>query len=842
VRQKTWHLLTPKEAIEILETSPEGLSDDEAKARLEKYGYNVIAEAKRITPLRIFLAQFKNVLIILLIFASLLCLAIGEAVDAAMVVAIVFLSALLGFYQEYKAERTLEALKELSAPKARVLRNGRIVEINASEVVPGDVLLVEAGDRIAADARIVESVSLTVNEAVLTGESEPVEKTVEVVEAKTLPEMKNIVFAGTSAFFGRGKAVVFATRNQTELGKIAEMLKGVDEEETPLQRNLRSVAKVLAYAAVLVCALVIVLGLFRGYRVVEMAIWGISLAVAAVPEALPAVVTICLSAGVWRMARRNVIIRKLHAVETLSSVSVVCTDKTGTLTEGKMKAVEVLFDGRTYPIAPNTKSKTFEMLMLAVALCNNNASPTEKALLETARTVVKTEYKRISEIPFSSERKLMTTVNDFDGRTLAFTKGAPEVVLNACSRMMVDGKIVELDGSRREEIRKAVESMASRALRVIAAAYGEEAERNMVFLGLVGIIDPPRAEVEKAIGIASKAGIRTVMVTGDNPLTARAIAEKLGIAGKVLTGEELNRMSDEELAEIVEDVAIYARVSPAHKLKIVNAWKYKGHVVAMTGDGVNDAPALKAADVGIAMGSGTEVAKEASDMVIADNNYASIVAGIEEGRGIYLNIKKFLTSILSSNAPEVGIMLVALALAMPIPLLPVQILWVNLITDGIPAIALSIDPKPPDLMKRKPRRLDESIFTPGVKAFVLGVAFFITAVTLGVFRSFEEVLKAQTVAFTLLVFLELFNTLNARALNRSLAEVGLFKNGVLIASIPLLILLQFAVVQVELFRTAFHTTALSTYEWVILLLISATIIPAVEVGRIVVRLKLSPGS
>lgn len=829
--------------MELLKTSPEGLSDEEARARLEEYGYNVISEAKRVTALRIFIAQFKNVLIVLLIFASLLSLAIGELIDAAMIVAIVVLSALLGFYQEYKAERTLEALKELSAPKAKVLRDGRVVEINASEVVPGDILVVEAGDRIAADARVIESVSLTVDEAVLTGESEPVEKTAEVVEVGTLPEMKNIIFAGTICVFGRGKAVVFATGNQTEFGKIAEMLKGVEEEETPLQRNLRNVAKVLAYAAVLVCVLVIALGLLRGYKAVEMAIWGISLAVAAVPEALPAVVTICLSAGVWKMAKRNVIVRKLHAVETLSSVSVICTDKTGTLTEGKMRAVEVFFDGRTHPISPNTKSKTFEMLMLAISLCNNNASPTEKALLEAARTVVKAEYRRISEIPFSSERKMMTTINDVDGRRLAFTKGAPEVVLNICSRIMVDGKVVELDESRREEIRKAVESMASLALRVIAAAYGEEAEKNMIFLGLVGLIDPPRPEVKEAIENASRAGIRTVVVTGDNPITAKAIAEKLGISGRVLTGEVLSRMSDEELAEIVEDIAIYARVSPGHKLKIVNAWKQRGYVVAMTGDGVNDAPALKAADVGIAMGSGTEVAKEASDIVLVDNNYASIIAAVEEGRGIYLNIKKFLTSILSSNAPEVGIMLIALALAMPIPLLPVQILWINLITDGIPAIALSIDPKPSDLMRRKPRRIGESIFTPEVKALILGVTVFITAVTLGVFRSFEDVLKAQTVAFTLLVFLELFNTLNARALDRSLLEVGLLKNKVLAASIPLLILLQFAVVQVESLRTAFHTTALSVHEWAILLLISATIVPAVEAGRIVAKfIKLSPGS
>ena len=713
VNRVDWHALTVDEVLNILKTKPQGLDEDEAERRLALYGPNELRREKGRSRLIIFLNQFKNVLILILLIATGLSIVIGEILDAALIITIVIVSAVLGAFQEYRAERALEALRKLTAPEATVIRSGVEKRVLAREIVPGDILVLMAGDRVPADARVFESHELKLDESSLTGESTTVTKIVDPLpEDVSLADRLNMVYAGTVVVYGKGKAVVVATGMNTEMGKIAEMVQEVEKEKTPLEKRTDQIGKILAYLCLSVAILVAGIGFFVWhYDLLTMAIWAVSLAIAAVPEALPAVVTGALAIGMYAMARKNAIVRKLPAVETLGCTTIICSDKTGTMTKGEMTVRKIFlkkfedelidvtgagyepkgeFRVRGNPVNP-LELKEMNLLLLGCLLCNDarlekiedrwivRGDPTEGALKVLSRKAgltdeIESSYPRIDEVPFSSERKRMTTFHKAeDGKIIAFMKGAPEVILSRCSTLMVDGRIIELSEDDVKKILQMNDEMASKALRNLALAYkvfeeipervDESIERGFIFLGIVGMIDPPRPEVKEALELCRRAGIKVVMITGDHKLTALAIAKELKIfrdGDIALTGKELASMSDEELEEIVERVTVYARVSPRDKMKIVKALKKRGHVVAMTGDGVNDAPALKSADIGVAMGiTGTEVAKEASDMVLSDDNFATIVSAVEEGRRIYDDIKKYLFYLLGCNISEILIPLFA---------------------------------------------------------------------------------------------------------------------------------------------------------------------------------------
>jgi P-type Ca2+ transporter type 2C len=749
---------------------------------------------------------------------------LGHGIESIVIAIIVLFAVVLGFVQEYRAERAIDALRHMAAPTATVVRDGVEVEIPGRDLVPGDVILLHTGDRIPADGRLLESVNLQVDEAALTGESAPLAKEIHVLEDPALPvgDRSNMVHAGTAATYGRGRALVVATGMQTEFGGIARLLQTVETARTPLQRNLDRVGGVLARIALVVVVLIVAAGLLRGQPPMEMLIFGIALAVAVVPEALPAVVTISLAIGVQRMVRRNALIRRLPAVETLGSTSVICSDKTGTLTRDEMTVRRLSCAGRTYSVsgagfvpegtveaddgAPSDDGVLRAMLGAAVLASDAQLTrtaegawevrgdPTEGALLVAAskvgldKAVVDAGAPRVAEIPFTSESKRMTTVHESDGRSTACAKGAPEVITAACDFFLAADGVRPLGEARRREILEEAHRMATDALRVLAVATKPDttiadAECGMTFLGLAGMIDPPRPEAADAIAVCGDAGIRPVMITGDHPVTARAVAAELGLlrdGGRVLTGPELDAMNDDELRRAVEEIAVYARVSPTHKLRVVSAWQAQGYITAMTGDGVNDAPALKKADIGIAMGvTGTDVAREAAAMTLTDDNFASIVAAVEEGRGVFGNIKKYLMYLLSSNIGEIGLMAGATLLGLPLPLTAVQILYVNLATDGLPALALAVDPPEADLMRRRPRDARGGIFTRPVLALMALGGLWSTMVNLGVFtwalstgRSLEE---AMTMTFVSLVLIQFFKAYNFRSdrhsvLNRPFAR------------------------------------------------------------------------
>jgi len=899
------HAMGIKDVMRILDTREDGLSSEEAQRRLEVFGYNEIEERKKVSPLMMFLNQFKDVLIIILLIATLVSLALGEILDATVIFAIVIACAVLGFVQEYRSEKALEALRELAAPRARVLRDSKIVEIPAREVVPGDIIVLETGDRVPADARLIEAVNLEVDEAVLTGESVPVPKTTSPLHDVNIPvaERKNMVFMGTFVTRGRGKAVVTTTGMNTEFGKIAAMLQEVEIEKTPLQRKMEEVGKWLGLICLIVCFVVAGLGMVRGvvfeqrppFEVtVEMFIWGVSLAVAAVPEALPAVVTISLAVGVQRMAKRNAIVRKLYAVETLGCVTVICSDKTGTITKNEMTVKEIFVGGKTYKVTGtgfeitgeflNEKNERIDprededlILLLEIgALCNDAkmirdkqgikwvGDPTEIALLVSAAKAsidvekLPEKFPRIGEVPFDSMRKRMSTVHRMpDGRTILYMKGAPEVVLNLCSHIRKNGRVEVLSEEDRRRILDTVERMAGSALRVLAMAYrelgpevekvDESVEEGLIFVGLQGMFDPPREEVIPALEKCKKAGIKVKMITGDHKLTAVAVAREIGLLegseeGKVLTGRDLDRMSDEELEEVIEDVVVFARVSPEHKLRIVNALKKRGHVVAMTGDGVNDAPAVKRADVGVAMGiKGTDVTKEVADMVLADDNFATIVAAVEEGRGAYENIKKYLMYLLACNVGEILLMFVAGLLWLPLPLVAIQILLINLLTDGLPAIALGVDPYDPDIMERPPRDPEESIFTPMVKIFIAtgGIVLATWGILLFYWSllSFNEI-YARTMCFWYITMLEMFAAFTARSERHLLHEIGPFKNKYLVAAVASSIIFALIFIYMPIFQMLFKMTALSLYSLLLAIPFAATILVAFEAEKYLLRGKI----
>lgn len=861
--EEKWHTLEIAEAFDRLETSTEGLTQEEAASRLKQYGFNELATVGKVSLAAILFRQFKNILILILVGATIVSLVTGHGVDALVIFAIVLVSAVLGFTQEYRAERALEALKKMLSPTAVVIRDGKGVTIPAREIVLGDVLVLKEGDRIPADARLIETINLQTNEASLTGESMPVYKeTVRLPETASILDIKNMVFSGTDVTSGKGKALVVATGMKTEFGKIAKQVTVVVKEETPLEKRTKELGKWLGIAALSISVSVTILGIFRGMPLIVVVLFGIALAVAAVPEALPAVVTGSLAIGMYRMAKRNALVRKMPAVETLGSVTIICSDKTGTLTRGEMTVRKIHagteminVTGAGYEPKGEfhvevdggiLQSEHFSLLMKGSLLCNDaelmvegdkwrvKGDPTEGALVVAAakagfqQAEVKKQYPRVGELPFSSERKRMTTVHSMPrGDQIVFMKGAPETVLERCAYTHGLGKVEKLTEKRREDIVSINEEMARGALRVLGLAYKKTPdsltkfdektlESKLVFLGLIGMMDPPREEAIKAVEVCKKVKIKTVMITGDHKLTAVAIAKETGIYQEgdiVLTGEDLERMIDEEFEDIVEKVSVYARVSPTHKLRIVQALKNKGQVVAMTGDGVNDAPALKHADIGVAMGiTGTEVTKEASDLVLADDNFATIVNAIELGRWIYDNIKKYLTYLLQANLVEIMVLSIAVLAGYPLPLLPVQILYINLATDGLPAIALGVSPSDPDVMSRPPRNPKETVFTKEVKSFLLRAVFIEVPLLLWIFLSSlaqgEEM--AQTRLFLVLVFFELILALNCRSLNYTLVEVRPHK--FLLLAVLWEALLILALINIPVAQQAFGIAPIGLFE------------------------------
>ena len=897
-----------------------GLSSEEARARLERYGPNELEAEKTVPAWRRFLAQFRDTLVILLLIATAVSVGLwAYERDSALpyeglaIFAIVLLNGILGYVQESRAERAVAALRAMSAAEAGVVRDGERRSVPASELVPGDVILVEEGDTIPADARLIQSTSLQASEASLTGESLPVHKDVQPIEEEVgLGDRSNMVFSGTAATYGRGRAVVTATGMQSELGKVAGLLRRTEDEATPLQKELDRTGKllgaiVIVIATVIVATILLVEGITGPAAMFDVLILGVALAVAAVPEGLPAIVTAVLAIGVQRMARRNAIVRKLPAVETLGSATVIASDKTGTLTKNEMTVRTVVtasgrsdLGGTGYspkgdlrhdglPVRDETLRAEVERALRAADLANNatvnrsggrwsvQGDPTEGALIVAARKVglspeaLDSRFERVGEVPFSSERKLMSTVhNDVEKpeRLAAFAKGAPDVLLPRCSHEIVGDQARLLSDERREEILASNETLAGEALRTLGVAFrslppeeldrevDDRIERDLVFLGLVGMIDPPREEVREAVDLARGAGIRPIMITGDHPKTAATIAAELVISGegRAITGAELERLSDEELESEVRESSVYARVNPEHKLRIVRALQSNGQVVAMTGDGVNDAPALKTADIGVAMGiTGTDVSKEAADMVLTDDNFASIVAAVEEGRSIFANIQKFLRYLLSSNIGEVLTMFLGVVLAgiiglraesgVALPLLATQILWINLVTDGPPALALGLDPADRSVMDRPPRPQGSGVITRRMWGGIAFVGLIMAAGTLfvldyalpgGLIEGSGDLPYAQTMAFTTLMLFQLFNVLNARSDEQS-AFQGLLTNPWLWSAVLLSLVLQLVVVYAPPLQPAFGTVALSFGDWLLCAAVASSVLWLREASKLFVR-------
>ncbi len=819
-----WHNVAAEEALAELGSSPSGLSASEATRRLTANGPNQLAETHRSSPLWILLGQFKSLIVWILIGAGILSGILGDLTDAIAILAIVVLNAAIGFYQEFQAEQSIAALRKLTAPLAKVRRDGQPAPLPAAQVVVGDILLLEPGDIVAADARLLEAASLRCIESTLTGESEAAQKQPGKLDQPQIPlgDRANMVFSGTSVAAGTAVAVVVATAAQTELGQIAGLIAEAGaEQDTPLQKKLDAVGRILVWSALGVVALVFGLGLRRGSPFLEQLVTAVSLAVAAVPEGLPAVVTVALSLGVSRMARRRALVRKLAAVETLGSTSVICTDKTGTLTVGEMTAQSLYVAGQTYPLTDADLKLTEPLRELSTVLlgCNNArltpnpvGDPTEVALLRAgikAGGDPASELPKVHEIPFDSDRKRSTVIRQLPNHQLrAFLNGAPDALLERSTHLYTATGVQPLTDADRHQILAQITAMAGQALRVLGSAYrdlaaaphagftAEAVEQNLVFVGLTGMHDPPRPEAKAAIATCHAAGIRVVMITGDHPHTAAAIAKELGIgAGQpAISGLDLDQMSDETLSQRVAEIPVYARVTAAHKLRIVRALKANDAVVAMTGDGVNDAPAIKGADIGIAMGiAGTEVTKQSADMIITDDNFATIVAAVEEGRGIYNNIRKTLEFLLAGNTGELLLMTVAVALNLPSPLLPIHLLWINLLTDGLPALCLAADPIDPDVMKHRPRLRSEKITDRGFlrRMFLTGI------LTGGVsFAAFVYTLRTDSVevaraaAFTVLVFAELLRSFGVRSETKPIWRIAFFSNRNLVLVVAISIALQ----------------------------------------------------
>ena len=892
MKTKPWFALTGGKVLEYFKVDPvQGLTQREAEKRLGRIGPNLLKEEKKPSLISKFLEQFKDFMVLVLLGATVISFLLQEYSDALVIVIIVFLNACLGFFQEFKAEKSLEALKKLAAPSAHVLRGRESRTVSAREVVPGDIVYLEAGDKVPADVRLLEVTNLAVDESALTGESEAVNKNVlplTGVRELSPGDLKNMAFMGTVVARGRGTGVVVATGMQTEMGKIAHMIQHTETEITPLQRRLASLGKILVTVCLVICAAVVALGIMRGEAVYKMFLAGVSLAVAAIPEGLPAVVTIALALGVQRMIKRKAIVRKLPAVETLGCATVICSDKTGTLTQNKMTVRQIYTGGNLYRVEGEgydphgkiflgsrevqpKKDSSLRLLMGISALCSNarltrgsvsisskwrsgktstweiQGDPTEGALLVASakggfwREEIEKRERRIEEFPFDSERKRMTVVyENLQKERKAYTKGAPDVILELCTHYLDNGRVRALDYSLKKEIMKKNSSLASQALRNLAFAYRDlpsdsklslnenQVERELIFVGIMGMIDPPRPEVFPAVQKCRKAGIKTVMITGDHQNTALAIARSIDLIppdGKTVTGDDLNRLSDRQLEERADQIYVYARVSPAHKLRIVRALKNRGHVVAMTGDGINDAPAVKEADIGIAMGiSGTDVTKEAASLVLADDNFSTIVSAIEEGRNIYNNIRKFIRFLLSCNIGEIFTMFFALLIGLPLPLRPIQILWINLVTDGLPAMALGVEPPEKGIMKIPPRQKEEGIFARGLWQKILNRGSIIGLLTLvsfyAGFSATGELDRARTMAFVTLILLQLVHVFDCRSEHLPFWKVSLKTNLYLLGAVSISLGMLLAVIYWPFLQGIFRTTHLTAEEWFLVVVLS----------------------
>jgi Ca2+-transporting ATPase len=867
-----WFTKSHAEVIAELATHSEtGLSSVEAAKRLVLEGPNEFTEDKKPSLFFLFFEQINSLLIYILIAAALISLVVGEYSDAVIIVIVILLNAIIGVIQEAKAEKALEELKKMTTPKAVVNRDGAIKEIPSEALVPGDIVLIDAGRFIPADLRLIQTANLKIEESSLTGESVPVDKEAnwQGTDETPIGDQRNMVFMSTLSTYGRGIGVVTNTGMKTEIGKIAGMLGNKKRELTPLQVKLAELGKIVGIGAVLISTVIFLIGFFQGRVALDMFLIAVSLSVAAIPEGLPAIVTIVLALGVQRMIKRQAVVRKLPAVETLGAVSVICSDKTGTLTQNKMTVTKVFVNGRYAPLTSITGKDNNEGLFFkAMALCNDaivtkeeqSGDPTEIALVAAAiklgfnKQDLDKNYQRIFEIPFDSERKMMTTVHKHQDRYFVMVKGALESILPLTSHIIDEGEKVSFSSTKSANLIAQANVMSAEALRVLAVAYKEIAavsdfskahlESDLILLGLTGMIDPPREEVKASIAQCKSAGIRTVMITGDHQKTALAIAKELGIASEeteTITGPEINSLSENELNDKVKKILVYARVSPEHKVRIVKALKSNGEITSMTGDGVNDAPSLQQADVGVAMGlSGTDVAKGAADIVLTDDNFATIVAAVEEGRNIYQNIKKSILFLLSCNLGEIITLFFAILLGWPAPLTAVHILWVNLITDTLPAISLGLDPDDPDVMKEQPRSIKESIFAHGSGAFTVINGLLIGLITLFAFIAglyvytgaesifmidFKNIpanalIHAQTMAFITLSVSQLFHSLNLRHNLKSIFQVGLFTNKFLLVSILLGICIQVAIVNIPFFNKIFEIYVLTMKDWLLVLALS----------------------
>lgn len=878
-----WFLKTGKDTLKLLDVSRNiGLLKEEAVKRREKYGPNKLSEGKRKGVFVRFLEQLNDILIYILIAAAGLSLFLGEISDGVIILAVVLINGIVGVVQESKAEKALEELQKMASPKALVRREGETREIESEQIVPGDIVVLEAGRVVPCDLRLLETADLQVEESALTGESVPVGKDAgqQLFEKGTpLGDQKNMAFMSTIVTYGRGIGVAVGTGMDTQMGKIARMLEEGKSDLTPLQKKLEKFGRTIGFLILALCGIMFGVSLLEQYLrytviprdvLFEFFLISISLAVAAIPEGLPAIVTIVLAMGVQRMSKRNAIVRKLPAVETLGSVTFICSDKTGTLTQNRMTVQNAYADGSLVPLEKlPADSRSARLLLETMALCNDatlaggsqTGDPTEVALLAAAdergidRHELTEQHPRFGEKPFDSDRKMMSTVNRFEEGPLVCTKGAIDNLLGLCSRILENGQVTELYDEKRAEILEAARKQSGNALRVLAAAYRpyedpqneidpDSLEQDLIFLGFVGMIDPPRMEVKDSIALCRAAGINTVMITGDHRITALAIARELDIARReeeTLSGAEVDALSEDALCEKVKTVRVFARVSPEHKVRIVEALKKNGNIVSMTGDGVNDAPSLKAADIGVAMGiSGTDVAKGASDMVLTDDNFSTIVAAVEEGRNIFQNIKKTITFLLSCNAGEIVAIFTAILFGWVPPLRPIHILWVNLITDTFPALALGVDPGDPNMMEREPRPPDESLFARGTGKNILFNGILIGALTLLSYFFGRRIypgslMHAQTMAFAVLSFSQLFHAFNLRHQTRSIFGVGLFTNMYLIGALFFGIALQVLVISVPVIAGVFKVTALSLSDWGIVLAFAVTPVFFNEIAKMVIR-------
>ena len=903
---KEWYRQSKEELLLELESNIDsGLTNDEVNLRLEKYGPNDLKEEDKKSFLSKVIAQFSDFLILILIGAAIISFAVGESKDAIVIIAIVIVNALLGIYQEGRAEKALDALKKMSSPNAKVIRNGNIEVVPASTLVPGDIVSLDAGDIIPADLRLVESSNLKIEEASLTGESVPVEKDSNAIfeEEVSLGDRKNMAYMSTAVTYGRGKGVVVGTGHNTEIGKIATMIQSFEDEVTPLQKQLNQLGKILGLTTIIICIAVFGIGLLQGREALEMFMVAISLAVAAIPEGLPAIVTIVLAIGMNRMVKRNAIVKKLLAVETLGSTTIICSDKTGTLTQNEMTVVKVFTDGKIIDVTgggyePVGEFKLEEdsirvedigdlQTLLSISALANDADlektpdgysvigdPTEGALITLAgkgnidKHTINTKFPRIEEIPFDSDRKMMTTFHSdyIPNKIVSFTKGAPDIIINRCNRISIYDKVSDFDDEMKNEILKVNSYFSKDALRVLAFAYKEynelpkdispdSNEMDMTFVGLVGMIDPARPEAKDAIVKCKEAGIKTVMITGDYKETAFAIAKELGMAESIdeaMMGAELNNITDEDLREVVKNVKVYARVSPEHKVRIVSALKANGEITAMTGDGVNDALALKRADIGVSMGiTGTDVAKNTAEMILTDDNFASIVSAVEEGRIIFSNIKKFVFFLLSCNIGEILLVFTSILLGWEVPLLPIQLLWLNLVTDSFPALALGVEPGEPDIMQQKPRNTNEPIINRNMTLSIVLQSIAVAGGSLLAYYwamqhypieydSFGKIIEAslipaRTITFATLITAELLRAYSSRSQKYTLFKIGFFTNKNMVYSTLFAFLLLVVVLYIPFMQNIFYTFPLGILDWEIVL--SFAFIPLItgEIGKIIFK-------